>query len=90
MKRISDRQRIRLKEYSVVRKIYLNEHGLCAKCGGKASDIHHKRGKLGALLTRTEHFVSVCRDCHHWIHDHPKESRELGLLCEKGQWNSQS
>jgi hypothetical protein len=54
-----------------------------------ATQIHHKRGRLGALLTNGLYFVPVCQDCHHWISTHPDEARSLNLLCEKGMWHKQ-
>ena len=53
-----------------------------------ATEIHHCRGRLGRLLCDERFWMSVCTQQHRWIHDNPKEARELGLLCELGQWNS--
>ena len=86
MKRISDRRREQLKAYMAVRAEYMAANPMCCNCGKRASDIHHRRGKIGGLLTDTRFFSSVCRKCHDFIHDNPAKARELGLLCEYGKW----
>ena len=97
---VSKLQARRLRLYAVIRKTYLLEHPLCEACPiirpyagvskntAWATDIHHTRGKLGELLFATQYFKAVCSTCHRYIHDHPHQARELGLLCEKGNWNT--
>lgn len=53
----------------------------------KSRDIHHKRGRLGPLLTDTRHWLAVCRQCHNWIGDYPVAARTYGWLCPQGLWN---
>ena len=57
-------------------------------CNKRHVDCHHKRGKLGPLLRDQRFWLPLCRLHHAWIGDHPTRARELGLLCEHGQWNS--
>lgn len=45
-----------------------------------ATDIHHRKGRVGGWLNATETWLAVCREAHNWIHNHPKEARQLGLL----------
>jgi tRNA U54 and U55 pseudouridine synthase Pus10 len=52
----------------------------CEICGGVATDVHHKAGRIGERLTDTSTFMSVCRPCHGIIHINPKESREKGWM----------
>ena len=58
--------------YLKKRKAYLTEHPLCELkydgCFGRATDIHHTRGRLGELLTDEQYFCSACRYCHHLEH----------------------
>jgi hypothetical protein len=96
---VSKSQARRLRLYAVIRKTYLLQHPLCEACHKVqpfagyspqekwSEEIHHTRGKLGELLFATQFFKAVCRTCHNWIGDHPAQARELGLLCEKGQFN---
>lgn len=78
----------RMKEYGKLRKVFLAANKLCERCGKKATDVHHKRGRIGRLLCMTEHWVSACRHCHDWIGANPTQARQEGFLCELGQWNT--
>jgi len=73
--------------YELLRRDYLR-NARCAKCGSnRYLCVHHKRGRLGKLLTETKHWVALCFDCHRWVHDNPEWARKSGLLAEKGCWN---
>lgn len=92
---ISATRRASLVLYAQVRVKFKQEHPRCECCHlihgrapRKTDDIHHTRGRIGRLLTMTRFFKAACRDCHIWIDDHPDLARGLGLLCEKGQWNT--
>lgn len=71
------------KHYLVLRKVFLEKHPMCHAalpgCGMHSTDVHHmsKRGQ-NYLVVST--WLSVCRHCHSWIHDHPKDAKELNLL----------
>lgn len=69
--------------YSILRKKHLEYHPLCqAKlpgCSLTATDIHHKHGRVGELYLDQSQFISICRTCHTWIHNNPKEAKELNL-----------
>jgi hypothetical protein len=53
----------------------------CPECSHVATDGHEKltRGRGGSIV-EAENILLVCRICHDWIHGHPLESIELGLL----------
>ena len=84
--------------YSEIAKLFKHAYPWCEACvairnvhassARETEDVHHKRGKVGLLLFDVRHFIPVCRTCHDWIGDNPEKARELGLLCEKGQWNA--
>jgi hypothetical protein len=57
-------------------------------CRQPASDIHHKRGRAGALLLLTRFWAGVCSAHHRWIHENPQAARELCLLANQGEWNT--
>lgn len=72
-------------EYMKVREQYLKEHPYCewGLEGGafyRSTQIHHKRGRVGALLTDPTYFMAVSDEGHRYIHDHPKESYERGWM----------
>jgi predicted HNH restriction endonuclease len=43
--------------------------------------VHHKAGRVGKLLTDPTHFLSICRNCHAYLHDRMSraEAVERGL-----------
>ena len=96
---MGDRMKARYKEYLKARGDFLEVNRWCDACwkieknpllaSHRSSEVHHKNGRLGRLLTDKSHFISVCRTAHQWIGDNPEKARELGLLCQKGVWNKQ-
>ncbi len=73
------------REYAKLRVGYLQAHPMCeaglAVCTGQATEIHHKAGRIGDLLTNTEHFCPICRNCHDYVTNRMSaaEARERGL-----------
>lgn len=83
---VSSKRKKQDQEYSKLRKVFLNEHRLCkiqiAGCMLYATDVHHTFAgadrNVYYLIQST--WLPTCRVCHNWMHEHPKESRELGYL----------
>jgi hypothetical protein len=46
----------------------------------RSTEIHHKKGRVGALLCNTEHFMAVCRANHQILHARPSKAREKGFI----------
>lgn len=66
--------------YFKLARTFKRENPICQRCGkAPTQDCHHTKGR-GANLNRVETFMSLCRACHNHIHEHPAESRALGLL----------
>jgi len=77
---VSKKQQKRLRDYSAVRKDYLDEHPVCEACLQRpAEEIHHKEGR-GSKTADPTTFMSICRRCHNWIHANPNRAREEGWL----------
>lgn len=53
-------------------------------CARLAVDVHEilPRSAGGSIVDATN-LLRVCRACHRWIHEHPKEARALGLLASR-------
>jgi hypothetical protein len=71
------------KAYTLLRKEFMEEHPTCEAslicCTGASTDVHHVEGRgKNHLVVAT--WLSVCRSCHTWIHEHPTESRQVKLL----------
>lgn len=78
-KQIKDRKSADKKIYKVLRDDFLKDHFICEVCfKNPATDVHHKKGRLGELLTLVRYFLAVCRNCHTWIESHPKEAKDKG------------
>jgi hypothetical protein len=57
-------------------------------CLGRSVDVHEvlNRSQGGPIVGGAESdYRALCRPCHSWITDHPKESYELGL--SKHSWD---
>lgn len=84
IKPISDKRRERMKAYKLLREAFLEANPICQVCGdAKATDVHHKRGRFGSRLNDTDHWLAVCRQDHHRIHNNPKWAYEQGHLLKK-------
>lgn len=67
------------KEYERVKKEFLRKHKCCEACGDAPStEVHHKRGRVGKLLTDVRFFLAVCRPCHFHIESDPVFSKQMG------------
>jgi predicted HNH restriction endonuclease len=51
-------------------------------CGHSATDVHHTHSGANreAFYLIQSTWLSVCRNCHNHIHEHPAEAREIGWL----------
>ena len=77
----SDKRIIQENIYKDLRLIFLNKNPKCeVNNDHKATEIHHMNGRENERLNDTKFFMSVCRECHVFIHLNPIESREKGWL----------
>lgn len=60
----------------------------CPVFGGRATEVHHTRGRIGTLLIDVRWWIGVSVQGHKWIHKNPNRSREKGWLARPGQWNT--
>lgn len=82
LRRVSKKRQALLVTYHKLKKQYMIDNQVCECCADRlAIDIHHKHplGR-GGKLCDTSIFMAVCRPCHMWIHDNPKEAQEKGYL----------
>jgi len=80
MRKVSLKRQQQNKQYKIIRDKFMQENPKCERCGAPATENHHKNGRNGLRLLDVNYFMAVCRNCHRWIHEHPKESREKGWL----------
>lgn len=86
---MSKRRQREAKEYSNLRKEFLEKRPICeahhivtgeAKVFAASTDVHHMKGRYGGNYLNRDSWLAVCRQCHTFIHEHPKWAREKGLL----------
>lgn len=99
LKKVSRSQRSRLRVYFGLQQEFLDreENKVCRACTVRresgenillqpSSEVHHTRGRNGALLNDERYWLPTCHECGRWIHAHPKRARELNLLAPANLW----
>lgn len=73
-------------EYGVKRAIFLAAHPYCMVCATAPSvDIHHSKGRAGALELDDKYWVATCRLCHNLIHTDVAWAKAEGWILDG--WN---
>lgn len=87
----SDKTAARDAIYAVQRYAYLSRNPFCVakplgfgSCSTWATDVHHLRGRVGALMLDEGWWAALCRPCHSWVTDHPDDNRRLIAHLEAG------
>lgn len=68
------------------KKIVFSRDSCCVRCLGEAQDCHHRkvRGMGGTRDVDTAlglaNLITLCRECHDWVHSHPKLAYDDGYL----------
>ena len=67
--------------YSKKKKAYLINHIQCEVpgCNKISEELHHKKGRIGSLLTNEKFFMGVCIEHHRKIEDFPDWAKENGF-----------
>jgi len=84
--RVSAKRKKKDLEYSKLRNRFLEENNLCkvdvTGCTKNATDIHHTYAgsNRDAFYLVQSTWIPVCRNCHNWIHNNPKQARTLKYL----------
>jgi hypothetical protein len=76
-------------EYSYRRRVWFSDplNRICevGGCWRDASQIHHKKGRIGELLLDERYWMSVCHKCHDYIEKHPEWAKEKGYSLNRYQ-----
>lgn len=83
----TERKKERETQYRAAKKDFkAATDGKCQVCTkAQGTDIHHKKGRIGNLLTDTTYLLLVCRSCHRIIHDNPRWAKEKGYTELRGK-----
>lgn len=68
--------------YRALRRPFLEANPWCqfpTGCGQPATELHHRRGRVGALLTDDRYWSALCHEHHAWTTGHPAEAYRLGV-----------
>jgi hypothetical protein len=86
-----DKEQARKVTWDKTRRLVLARDGeKCLRCLGEATDVHHRRPKgMGGtgnsyIKYGLANLVSLCRECHQWVHNNPSEAYRLGFLVHSG------
>ena len=80
IKRRATKRQVQELQYNVLRIEFLGkkENQICPVTGQKTNEVHHKKGRIGALLTDVRYFLAVSHDGHKKIENNPKWAKEMG------------
>lgn len=83
IKKVSKKRELQLKEYNHLRKEFLKVNNVCPVTGKKATEIHHKKGRIGNLLCDVTNFLAVSREGHIKIELNPEWAKEKGYSLKR-------
>lgn len=93
LKKISKRQAAIKNAFRVLAKQVLLEEPKCQRCRTREStDPHHlvPRSVGPKLILERSNIISLCRQCHDWVRDNPKEAYASGFLKRSTDWDYQT
>lgn len=77
------RKRHPRRHWREARAAHLTANPQCAVCDVRATEVHHKGGRLGERLVHPGNLLSVCGPCHARIHANPAWARARGLMVSR-------
>lgn len=80
MRQVSESRKKLDGAYRRLRDGFLYVNRICEYCGEQAAtEVHHKRGRVGADYLDVDHWAALCHRCHVWVTEHPAEAIEQGI-----------
>lgn len=81
--KVSAKRAVENEEYIILREKFLHTNPECQAgiekvCTKESEDVHHMIGR-GKELLNVKFWLSVCRNCHIFITDHPVEAMKRNL-----------
>jgi hypothetical protein len=78
----SDKRAKEEKEYHTLCEVFLRGK-ICPVTGEPATEVHHKKGRIGKLLTDVRFFLGVSRKGHKKIEENPEWAKEMGYSLDR-------
>ena len=79
MRRCRSKRAKQKRTYAKLGRAWALDHPFCEVCRERpASQIHHKAGRVGEMLNKTEYWLAVCQTCHDKITANGKWAIEMG------------
>ncbi len=90
-KPIAPRSQKRSKEerlYSAKRVLFLSEFPMCQAniqgvCKGQATEVHHKKGRIGNDLLDETNWLALCHNCHEYVENNREFAMEKGYSIKR-------
>lgn len=81
IRKTSKKLATKLIEYKKAKTQFLTENNICAFPGCESTDVqlHHAKGRCGALLIDVNHFRALCDTHHRYVEENPVMAKEMGL-----------
>lgn len=82
MRAVSKKRARQMREYAQLRAGFLTANPRCGFPGGctqPASDVHHRKGRVGVLLLDVTKWSALCRPHHGFLTEHPAIAYEMGM-----------
>lgn len=81
----SKKRRVENLQYQADRIVFLGkpENRICPVTGEPATEIHHKKGRIGSLLLNQKYWLAVSRKGHQQIEACPEWAKENGFSLDR-------
>lgn len=85
LKKVSGKQRRLNASYNQQRAVFLGLRDRCEveDCRNESMQVHHMKGRDGALMLDESHWLAVCSECHRMLHDNPTWAYERGYMASR-------
>lgn len=79
--KLSKQRAKKLRQYEQFKAEYLAEHPVCEfpACDSTNVTLHHRKGRIGDLLTDKNHFCALCPEHHRFVEENPNTAKWLNL-----------
>lgn len=80
IKKLSQKRSNQNSEYLKLRMEFLSDNPKCQiiDCKKESNQVHHRKGRIGKLLTDLRYFFAVCAECHEKIELYPLWAKKHG------------